>query len=277
MIVLSHRGLDRERAEHLRENSLASFRWAMTRGFGVELDLQLTADSELIVTHDLTSERWSQGKTVRPWSALARADFSAFEGECGALCTMPEALALVSEFPSVTMAIHVKGQNQSVVFIKALAKALMPFHQFFSRLLVFDLKVAPAGLLRKACPGIGLAPSVAHVFDVQRCQSVAQGTLYSPLEILSHEGPYNWVWLDEWDRRAVDGKSKALYEETTETFLSHGFNVALISPELHKGEKHQDAENLQVLEKRWREILKLKVNAICTDYPARFSGLANAG
>lgn len=277
MIVLSHRGLDLERVDHLPENSLASFRWAMTRGLGVELDLQLTGDSELIVTHDMTSERWSKGKIVRPWRDLVRADYRQFESECGTLCSAREALELVNEFPSVTLALHVKGQNQNDLFVRTLAKALTPFHQAYSRLLVFDLKVAPAGLLRKACPGIGLAPSVAHVFDVQRFQSIAQGTLFSPVEILGQEGPYNWVWLDEWDRRAVDGKTKALYEETAATFLSHGFKVAVISPELHRGEKHQDAENLQTLEKRWLEILKLEVNAVCTDYPARFSGLASAG
>jgi hypothetical protein len=49
--------------------------------------------------------------------------------------------------------------------------------------------------------------------------------------------------------------------------------VAMISPELHKIEGHQDAESLKTLNRRWREMLSLKPEAICTDYPARLSAL----
>lgn len=277
MIVLSHRGLDLERREQLAENSLAAFRWAATQGFGIELDLQITKESELIVAHDATTEHWSQGKVKKNWFDLSGAELAELENNWGPLCRLKEALGLANEFPSAMLAIHLKGQNQNDTFTKALAKSLLPQRNIFQRILIFDLKVSTAGFLRKACPGIGLAPSVAHAFDVQRFQSVAHGTLFAPQDILGQDGPYNWVWLDEWDRAAVDGKSKALYEETITTFQNNGFMVAVISPELHKAEKHQDAESLEALEKRWREILKLKPHAVCTDYPARFSAFSKVG
>jgi glycerophosphoryl diester phosphodiesterase len=39
------------------ENSLAAFRDAMARGFGIECDVQLTADDEAVVFHDFTLDR----------------------------------------------------------------------------------------------------------------------------------------------------------------------------------------------------------------------------
>lgn len=47
----AHRGLYRE-DQSIPENSLAAFRAALSRGYGVELDVHLTADGELAVFHD---------------------------------------------------------------------------------------------------------------------------------------------------------------------------------------------------------------------------------
>ena len=50
----AHRGLHGEGAA---ENSLTAFRRAVDEGFGVELDVRLTADGELVVFHDSTLKR----------------------------------------------------------------------------------------------------------------------------------------------------------------------------------------------------------------------------
>ncbi|MBR4080640.1 MAG: glycerophosphodiester phosphodiesterase [Clostridia bacterium] len=50
----AHRGLWND---ELPENSLAAFRSAVEHGFGIELDVQLTADDQLVVFHDNTLER----------------------------------------------------------------------------------------------------------------------------------------------------------------------------------------------------------------------------
>lgn len=53
---IAHRGLhDRERG--IIENSRSAFAAAIGRGFGIECDLQLTADGEAIVFHDDSLER----------------------------------------------------------------------------------------------------------------------------------------------------------------------------------------------------------------------------
>ena len=50
----AHRGLH---GEDIPENSLAAFRNAVSHGYGIELDLQLSADGEVMVFHDYTLDR----------------------------------------------------------------------------------------------------------------------------------------------------------------------------------------------------------------------------
>ena len=52
----AHRGLF-SNADGVPENSLAAFEYAVMGGFGIELDLQLTADGEVVVFHDYSLKR----------------------------------------------------------------------------------------------------------------------------------------------------------------------------------------------------------------------------
>lgn len=53
-VPYAHRGLH---GEGIPENSLAAFRRAVEKGYGIELDVRLTHDLELAVFHDATLER----------------------------------------------------------------------------------------------------------------------------------------------------------------------------------------------------------------------------
>lgn len=58
-LVIAHRG----DSAHAPENTLAAFRLAMQNGAdGVELDVSLSADGELMVCHDSTVDRTTSGK-----------------------------------------------------------------------------------------------------------------------------------------------------------------------------------------------------------------------
>ncbi len=52
----AHRGLH-DISKGIPENSMAAFRAARDNGFGIELDLQLTADGQVVVFHDSNLER----------------------------------------------------------------------------------------------------------------------------------------------------------------------------------------------------------------------------
>ncbi len=53
---LAHRGLH-DNSTNRPENSLMAFRYAVERGFGAELDVQLTQDGQVVVFHDDTLNR----------------------------------------------------------------------------------------------------------------------------------------------------------------------------------------------------------------------------
>ena len=60
-VPLAHRGYH-DVAGHRPENSLSAFAGAVAAGYGIELDVQLTADGEAMVFHDDTLDRMT-GKT----------------------------------------------------------------------------------------------------------------------------------------------------------------------------------------------------------------------
>jgi glycerophosphoryl diester phosphodiesterase len=70
-LVLGHRG-----ARHAApENTLAAFELALAEGAeGVELDVRLDRDGEVVVIHDCTLRRVSGGRETRPVWELGRAD-----------------------------------------------------------------------------------------------------------------------------------------------------------------------------------------------------------
>ena len=59
---IAHRGLFHN--EDIPENSMAAFSRAVEAGYGIELDVQLTADDRLVVFHDETLERMCGDKRV---------------------------------------------------------------------------------------------------------------------------------------------------------------------------------------------------------------------
>ena len=56
-IIIAHRGLD----EAFPENSLIAFRAALERGMAIEIDVRGTSDEELVVMHDDTVDRTTDG------------------------------------------------------------------------------------------------------------------------------------------------------------------------------------------------------------------------
>lgn len=55
-VLIAHRGLF-DNDSQAPENSMAAFRRAVNAGFGIELDVQMTADGKLIVFHDMNMKR----------------------------------------------------------------------------------------------------------------------------------------------------------------------------------------------------------------------------
>ena len=70
-VLYAHRGLF-DHSAGIPENSLAAFRRAVDAGYGIELDVQLTADGVPVVFHDGTLARMVRGKCGEEGSVAER-------------------------------------------------------------------------------------------------------------------------------------------------------------------------------------------------------------
>jgi glycerophosphoryl diester phosphodiesterase len=93
---IAHRGLHEAEAGII-ENTASAFRSAIESGYGIETDLQISADSEAMVYHDDALGRLTEGGTA----ALATMSAAAlravkFKAAADRIMTLPELLELVA-------------------------------------------------------------------------------------------------------------------------------------------------------------------------------------
>ena len=106
-IIIAHRGLD----EAFPENSLIAFRAALERGMAIEIDVRGTFDGELVVMHDDTVDRTTDGSgavanmTLPELKQLDAGSWwgSEFAGE--RIPTLSETLDVVRDYGTVETAL----------------------------------------------------------------------------------------------------------------------------------------------------------------------------
>jgi hypothetical protein len=249
--ILTHRGLDPSKEAYFAESSREAFEDQLLRGYGLEFDLR----PDFTIGHDQGSRRNIEQR---------------------APVTLQELLERIHTAGALS-ALHLKRAVQDPTLLDMLAG------QDLSGVIIFDVTLETARYLKEKNPALMLAPSVAHPYDVERYGRAVGGTLYTLDKVLEHKDLFDWVWLDEWDRADKNSKIKKLYtRDTFDACRAAGFRIALVMPELHAtspgllgGESHEDARAPEVLEARWREILSLGPDAVCTDYPDQVRAIAD--
>lgn len=105
---LAHRGLHNH-SEGIPENSLAAIKAAIHKGYGVEIDLQLSADGRAMVFHDGEMERMTgmQG-CIREWTAK-RLNGIYLNGGCEQIPAFAEVLDIVQG--QIPLLIELKDQH----------------------------------------------------------------------------------------------------------------------------------------------------------------------
>lgn len=256
MYILTHRGLDPTKKPYFPESSRGAFLDQLNRGYGLEFDIQFLDDGNIYISHNVSVDLNSPN-----------------------LIYLPELLNLISISSSGLSALHLKYFYQKPDYLDRLLVELEKID--LERLVIFDVTIETAKYLKEKNPKLNLAPSVAHEYDIERFNKVVGGTLITIDEVIKNKHLFSWVWLDEWDRSLLNGDNKTLYnKENFEILRKNGFKVVLVMPELHAtspgllgGEVHQDAKDMETLIKRMKEIIKLKPNAVCTDWPDLVSSL----
>ena len=125
----AHRGFF-DNSDGVPENSLAAFKYAVLGEFGIELDIQLTADGEVVVFHDYTLKRMC-GEDVK-LSSLTLAELRQYrlaDTNYG-IPTFKEVLKLVDG--RVPLLIELKGENGDTSLCVAATKILDTYDGAYS-------------------------------------------------------------------------------------------------------------------------------------------------
>lgn len=107
-IPLAHRALH-DVARGVAENSTAAIRDAVTAGYGIEVDVQLTADGAAAVFHDTTLDRLTAQSGMVKGCAMNELSRIPLSGGGGTIPSLPECLAIVDG--RVPVLIEVKDQD----------------------------------------------------------------------------------------------------------------------------------------------------------------------
>lgn len=117
----AHRGFF-DNNDGVPENSLAAFKYAVMGGFGIELDLQLTADGEVVVFHDYTLKRMCGADVKLSSLSLLKLKEYKLAGTNYTVPTLKEVLKLVSG--RVPLLIELKGEGRDTALCEAAAEIL---------------------------------------------------------------------------------------------------------------------------------------------------------
>ena len=129
-VPLAHRGYHNA-ALRQPENALSAFQAAIEAGYGIELDVQLTADGQAVVFHDETLNRMTARTGAVLGHTAAELGQIALHNSDDLIPTLPQVLALVAG--KVPLLIEIKElletmQNTSGRLESAVAKALAQYH-----------------------------------------------------------------------------------------------------------------------------------------------------
>lgn len=279
--ILTHRGLDPSRSKYFLESSYEAFEDQLLRGFGLEADLRFTRDGEIVIMHDATLARISNGSDTRTIENLTLKEFLELSYENCHLTHFDELFSLFRYIydsgirRTGMLALHLKASLQEQKNLDILLQKIAEHYVDPKHFIIFDLSPKSAAYLKEKNPNLQLAASVAHPFDKERFSNVVGGSLLTIEEIIQYANIYSWAWLDEWDRTDRQGTTKKLYTKQTFKLLrQHNLKIAVVSPELHAtspallgGETHPDAKTNEALFGRMEEILAISPDALCTDYP----------
>lgn len=239
-LVIAHRGL----AQNAPENTLASMRACLELKVGIELDVRRSKDGSLVVLHDATLDRTTNGKGKVddfPLTELKKLDAGfwfdpVFEGE--RIPTLEEVFALRAKFPALAglIAVDLKEADTEADIVQLAQK-----HGVLDRLLFIGRAITNAVVrknLRQAAP-------MAHV----ACLAEA-GELDAALK----DADADWVYVRHLPSREEMARIHAAGKRL---FLS-GPKVAGVETD------------------NWKQAVELGIDAILTDHPLELGQLLRA-
>lgn len=272
--LITHRGIEEGGDGGFGESTYEAFKKQLEDGFSLEFDPNFTRDG-IVIWHDKSMKRLSGGKDERNILELNNDDVLNYKYGRGRLCTLYELFELIEHSYAFSNALHLKYSFHKREYADRLIAEINKFKTVRDKLFIFDLNLEIARYIKSKDASLHLGIAVAHAYDIFRFNRFVGNTLYGLEEALRYRDLFDWVWLDEWDRRDEKGGAKIFYtKEVVDRCKTLGFKIALVTPEIHAsspgllgGEAHEDGLNREHLFERIKEILSLNIDGLCTDWP----------
>ena len=195
-VILGHRGAKGERAE----NTILGIRYALELGLkAIEIDIHLSSDNRLMVIHDDTVDRTTDGQgSVKEKSSEQLRELDAGMGE--KIPFLEEVLDLFSEF-NFTLFIEVKSLGCEKKLVELLASSEIDLYskvivKSFNHRIVKKVKeIEPR--IKTACLIYGLPINAVNIIEDAKADgiSISTSTVDQALvELCKHHGFKVTVW-----------------------------------------------------------------------------------
>lgn len=172
--LIAHRGL----SSLAPENTLAAMLLAKQCGFNwIECDLQITADKQLVIIHDKTIKRTSDGPPLivnqTDFFQLAQYDYGSWHphGSHASLLTLP-VLWEAAHQHQINMNIEIKPFKNAIAIAEALS-AFLKQHPCRVNLLVSCFELAPLYWLRERHPDLTIG-FLNHTHELEFMESLVK-------------------------------------------------------------------------------------------------------
>ncbi|MEM7016954.1 MAG: glycerophosphodiester phosphodiesterase [Pseudomonadota bacterium] len=239
------------------DNTLYAFERAAALGVDVlEMDVHGTADGEIVVLHDATVNRTTNGKGVikemflediqaldagHHWRSKPDSEEFPFRGQGIRIPTLAEVFLA---FPNMQMNVEIKQTNPSIV--PAVCN-LIQQHRRADKTLVASFNTDTIESFREACPDVATGASWREVFGFYILHRAYLGNLYSPTA--------SAIQIPEYS-----GRRRVITPEFVRA--AHARNLAVVVWTVNKPDT-------------MRRMVALGVDGIITDYPEQLLEILN--
>ncbi len=228
--IISHRGA----TEFAPENTLAAFSKALKLGFDIEFDIQRSKDGHLVVIHDTSVDRTTNGHglvkdlTFRELRDLDAGSWFSPNFKREKIPTFEEVLNLVQGKALLAINFQVVGTEEAIV------RSLNDYKEI-ENLFIFDAPVGIAKKIKLRNPKIPVAARTSNIEKENFYSVTKRGFSYIDV-----------IWADE--------------------SVASPFLTSEIVKGVHDNQKMVYASIINDLQ-RWYELIEMGIDGICTDYP----------